>query len=154
MITYFHNGEGWFQENRSIWKRVRRWIIWFGGWERYDEQGRDSWRFRIRSSAPDSFLAQLPRWKSRRWIWMDPTPLSLFGHRFTLFGWGWQLRVKGGWMVFSRKRYSDGERKLYISHDGTPSRAHCWIWGTPADVKRAVAERQIDRELRKAQEVA
>jgi len=124
--TYHWNGERWYENDFSLWKRLRRWVVWFGGWE----TAKGGWQFRIPGYA-------------RKWLWLSPTPVSLFGHRFTAFGWGWQVRVPGGWLVHSRE---DGRRRLYVSRDGTPNRAHCWIIGAPHDVKRAAEVRSASKE--------
>jgi len=77
-------------------KKLRKWFVWFGGWEK----------------------PKLLQWDSGEPAWnfsKDPTPVSLCGHRFTYFGWGWELRIGGGWLVRSN---TSG---LYWSPNGTPS---------------------------------
>lgn len=77
--------------------RARRWLVWIGGWE----------------------SPELCRW-DRGWpAWRtdaDPTPVSLLGHLVTFYGWGAELRVAGGHLVYTRR---DGH--LYWSPDATPS---------------------------------
>lgn len=34
MRTIHHNGEHWYEDRRSLPKRLRTWLIWFGGWEK------------------------------------------------------------------------------------------------------------------------
>lgn len=144
MRTYHWNGEFWYASDRSIWKRVRRWFIWFGGWERYNPDGSDSWQFRIPSGFPSDLQLPAGVKRPKRWIWMEPSPVSLFGHRFTYFGWGWNLSVPGGWMVYTRKRQAEG-RSLYISANGTPSQARCWIIGAPHSVRQAAEDHRQER---------
>lgn len=79
------------------WRRLRTWVVWFGGWE----------------------CPELLQWDEGRPAFQvkgDPYPLSLFGHLVTFYG-GWlQLRWFGGWVVVSWK-----ERiYAYWSPDGTP----------------------------------
>lgn len=107
MNTLRFNGERWYVDRRSLWKRVRTWFVWVGGWEEANGAG---WRFRIPVG-------------SRR-IWMTPTPVSFLGHRLTIFGHWFDFRVPGGVLVVNFR-----ERHAYISRDGTPSSAHHWLWG-------------------------
>ncbi len=81
------------------WKRLRQWVIWIGGWEKANGEG---WQFRT----------------SDRSIFMPPWPISLLGHRFTFFGWGWQLRLS-----HPRRYLVHSKSGLYISTDGTPPRS-------------------------------
>ena len=46
----------------------------------------------------------------------DPYPILWFGPFFTNYGWGWNFRWFGGWVVWVRR-----ERKLYWSPDATPN---------------------------------
>jgi len=94
--TLKYNGERWYWDERSRWKRCRQWLIYIGGWEKANGKG---WKFII-------------DYGNRRAM-MSPMPISCFGHRFTCFGWGWQIRMRRGYLVFAR----DG---LYVSLDGTP----------------------------------
>jgi hypothetical protein len=120
MKTYHWNGEYWYECNWSLLHRIRNWIIWIGGWELANGRG---WRLFTRSG--------------KKWILCDPTPISLFGHRFTHFGWGWELRTHSGYLTYSRI----GGRKLYSSPDGTPSQATIWYFGVPHEI-RIEAERR------------
>ena len=110
MKTLHWNGERWYVEERSVLSRLRKWFVWFGGWERAD--GR--WQFRT------------PRTLGHR-IWMYPTPVSVLGHRVTFFGHWLQVRVSSGWLVVNFR-----ERYAYVSANGTPNNAHCWLWGLRA----------------------
>jgi len=110
MKTLRWNGERWYVDTRSLWKRVRQWVIWVGGWERANGAG---WQFTAGRSGG-------------RTVWMTPTPVSLFGHRITLFGHWFDLDVPSGRLVVNLR-----QRHAYISRDGTPNRAHHWLWGTP-----------------------
>jgi hypothetical protein len=101
MKTLKFNGEQWYIDERSRWKRVRQWIIWVGGWELANGKG---WRFSVKTPYGDK-------------IRMGPTPVSLFGHRITFYGWGWDIKIpRYGWLVWSR------ESGLYVSSNGTPPR--------------------------------
>jgi hypothetical protein len=98
MRTLKWNGEKWYYDERSRWKRCRQWLIWLGGWEKPNGTG---WKFLIDYGNKKSL--------------MSPAPLSLFGHLFTWFGWGWQLKLKRWhrWLVWSKSGF-------YVSSDGTP----------------------------------
>jgi hypothetical protein len=79
-------------------KRLRRWVIWFGGWELANGEG---WRFEY-----------------------GPTPVSLFGHFITFYGGGWvDVRVGRGTLVVffpgSHRRSVPGCH-AYWSPNGTP----------------------------------
>lgn len=122
------NGEFWYVDDRGLLKRTATWVLWPGGWGTFR-----TWPMRKRLN---------PHY------W---TPWSLFGHRFTCFGWGLQMRAKGGYWVMAW----DGEgRRLYWSHDGTPSEATVWVYGTPADVEHSASESQHERERRNVRRVA
>ena len=89
-------------------KRWRVWLIWIGGWEKANSTG---WHFRYDSGK-----------------WRKPYPVSLF-RRITIYSGEWvDIRLQGQYMTINfRRRYA------YLSRDGTPSRAHKWLWGTEAD---------------------
>lgn len=98
-------------DTRSRATRLRRWFVTFSGWERPHLMQWDS-------GAP-AFEAK-----------GDPTPVSLFGRRFVFFGRFEEMRVAGGWLVFSRSK-CDGGTRLYWSPDGTPQHARAvHIWPT------------------------
>src|SRR5947209_14465728 len=118
MKTVEWNGEYWYENRDPLWQRLLCWLVWPGGWMRTDVAG------------------QRRRFAFRR---RDPTPLSLFGHRFTHFSWGWQLRVGHGWLVWSNYRRRE-PRKVYWSRDGTPGNATVWFEGAPPEVQAAVRE--------------
>jgi len=83
MKTLKWNGEQWYIDNRSLWKRFRQWIIWIGGWELANGEG---WSFR---SSYDKKL------------WMKPYPISFF-KSITFYGWGWEVVLFNHKMVWSR----------------------------------------------------
>jgi hypothetical protein len=103
MRTLKWNGERWYIDERSLWKRCRQWLIWIGGWEKPNGTG---WRFR------NSY---------DRSIFMPPFPISLLGHLFTFFGWGWQMKLCKLY-PFKVYRYVTWSKRsgFYISNDGTP----------------------------------
>lgn len=98
------NGERWYVDEQSVIRRLRRWVLWPGGWETFR-----TWPLRKRL---------LPR----HW-----TPWSLFGHRFTCYGWGAQVKTRNGWWVWVRRP----ERRCYWSPTGTPDNATIWLRGRP-----------------------
>lgn len=114
MKIYRWNGEYWYYDRRTWLKRVRQWFLWIGGWEQANGAG---WKFRT------------TRGNHRR----SPTPIALFGHRITWYGWGGQIRLRRGWLVFTKRIHAEG-RRCYISKDGTPSMAVVWYSGAPRDV--------------------
>lgn len=122
MLTYRWNGEYWYADRRSLWKRVRQWFVWVGGWEKANGAG---WQFRI------------PYVGKPDWLWLSAAPVSVFGHRATWYGWG--IDVRFGWCSFTWDWRV--ERCAYLSPDGTPGRAFHWLWGTPSEVRDAVASR-------------
>ncbi len=79
-------------------KGLRKWLVWFGGWEKADGTG---WKFRINYG--------------HRIGWRNPYPLSVLGHMATFFSWGWQIRLSDNyWLVWAKRT------GLYVSSDGTP----------------------------------
>lgn len=98
------NGEKWWVDDRPVWRRILRWVAWFGGWEAH--------------SPKLNGASKRPLRKRLRML----TPVSLFGHRITFYGWGWQVRRRGGWWVKSRNG-------VYWSPNGTPSEATIWFRG-------------------------
>ena len=82
---------------------IRRWVVWFGGWESAELlQWDEGW----------------PRWHFRTIMGhhrIGPWPMALFGHRIVLFGHWMQWRWGGGYMTLDlRLRY------CYWSPNGTP----------------------------------
>ena len=137
---YKFNGEKWYKA--PVWyKRLRKWFIWIGGWEKPNCTG---WHFRIKETVPlpkdkeicigmnrgqlTEFLKDRPH-KTRTVCWLDPTPISFFGHRITIQSFGIHLSVRSGWIVCNWK-----SKKCYISKNGTPQDAYCWFFGTPKDI--------------------
>jgi len=130
------NGEYWYRDADAMVKRARRWIVWVGGWERP-----------VRSADPNGMVVSSHVWKPCLWrhhgqgvrafprnLADSLTPVSLFGHRVTFFGWGFQLRPSHRRSIFmvSRSGVRKGKpTKVYVSPDGTPSRATLWLRGAP-----------------------
>jgi len=76
----------------------------------------------------------------------SPTPVSLFGHRATFYGWGAQVRLPGGDLLVvswcgspPTDWWRTAPRQVYVSPSGTPDRAHTWLVGAPRDVSEAAA---------------
>jgi hypothetical protein len=115
MKTYHHNSEYWYECNWSLFHRVRHWVIWIGGWEKANGKG---W--------------ELFRKYGRRWRLVDPTPVSLFGHRVTFLGHGGHIRLPRTYLVWSRAGHP---LCIYLSPDGTTARATTWIYNAPHEVK-------------------
>lgn len=127
-MGYRWNGEYWY-EDEGLARRAVKWVAWFGGWEAH--------------SPKRPWVGMAGRtWTLRERLGML-TPVSLFGHRITFYGWGWQVRLRGGSLVFSKQ-----EGSVYFSPDGTPSSATIWFKGAPREVRAAAeahAEEQADR---------
>lgn len=100
MRTLKWNGERWYWDERSLWKRCRQWLIWIGGWEQANGKGWD-------------FTLDLGYRKKM----MSPLPISLFGHAIVLFGWGGHIRLRRG-----RCYFTWSQSGVYVSSDGTPPR--------------------------------
>lgn len=132
MKTYKHNGEYWYEDDRSAWQRIVEWIIWLGG---------------VRGS-----LRNVSREVARRpSLWFTQiTPVSFLGHRVVVYHWGAELKTSEGRLVVVWR--SGGERTLYafVSRNGTPQGAHEWIVGAPKDVVTAAAVSQAQRDARRS----
>lgn len=111
MRTYHRNEEGWYERNWSLLHHIRNWVIWIGGWEKANGTGFELFR----------------RNHKNRIRLKDPTPISLFGHRFTHYGNWWHIKLRRGYLAWSRQR-------IYISPDGTSTNAVAWWRGAPGDV--------------------
>lgn len=133
MRTYHHNGEHWYRRDWSLWHHIRHWLVWVGGWEKANGEGWELTR---------SYLGK------RRLA--DPTPISLFGHRFTHYGWGWNLRVAGGYLVCVRDGGPGRPGRMYVSANGTPDRATTWFYGEPPEVRAEAEQSRRDLLLRRA----
>jgi hypothetical protein len=127
MSAHRFNGECWY-EDEGLPRRALKWVAWFGGWEAHSPKR--EWSLRRRSLRERLKPGMI-------------TPVSLFGHRITFFGWGWQLRLRGGYLV----RGSEG--RVYFSPDGTPHSATIWFKGAPEDVEKAAAE-AVESKVRAA----
>lgn len=128
MKTYKHNGEHWYVDARSAFKRVRMWLVWFGGWEKANGAG---WKLR--------------RDKPLRGFY-GPTPVAILGHRVTFFGDWLQVRLSRTYLTVRLKQGYSGGPYAFFSDDGTPSRAHHWLWGAPRNVQRAAERRASEAE--------
>lgn len=122
MLTYHWNGECWYLRRWSALHHLRNWLIWIGGWEEPNGEGWsllfDGWR---------------DTWTRAR-QWKSPTPVSVFGHRVTWFGWGLNVKLPGGGWLVVVWRTGGAPWRVYLSHNGTPSEAWCWISGAPREV--------------------
>lgn len=128
MKTYKHNGEHWYVDSRSPFKRARMWLVWFGGWEKANGAG---WEW--------------PRRRIGRGFY-GPTPVAILGHRLTFFGAWMQVRFPRTYLVIRfRKGYSGGPY-AYFSNDGTPHSAHHWLFGASRSVVRAAEQRLSEAE--------
>jgi len=146
-----HNGEQWY-EAPPLYKRIRKWFFWIGGWEKANCKG---WRFSINSERPRQltssekekvkcmsheerlqFAKTIPKENHR--IWLDPFPMSFLGHRITFYSWGMNLKVKEGYLYLIWSK-NEG-RKCYISSNGTPWGAHIWYWGTPKEILKEIEQ--------------
>lgn len=128
MRTRHWNGEYWYENRESIRRRVGRWLIWWGGWESsspatYDENGlrisKRRWRFR-------------KPWNGK--IEKCPTPVSLLGHRITIYNFEVMVRLRHAYFVWHFRNgphmYEPiGKGYAYISRNGTAAAAHTWLWG-------------------------
>lgn len=74
--------------------RLRQKLIWIGGWEKANCGG---WHFDL-----------------------GPTPITILSC-LTIYGWGWQLRLPGTWLVWSK------HSGAYLSPTGTPNKATRWF---------------------------
>lgn len=126
MKSVHWNGEMWYLRDESIPRRIVKWFIWTGGWRHLGD-----WNILQRSR----YVKGKPWWRRIS----SPTPLSLFGHRITIYGWGGQVRLRGRYLVWTNRRTGGNTRgyQVYISPDGTPMRAHTWLYGWPYQVDRA-----------------
>lgn len=115
MKIYRWNDEYWYQDKRNWLRRIRQWFIWVGGWEKANGAG-----WQLIGTHSQSLKS--------------PAPIAILGHRAVWYSWGWNIRLGRGWLVYTRKKYADGGRQLYISKDGTPGRAFVWYIGAPSDV--------------------
>lgn len=103
----------------SPWKNLRQWFIWVGGWEWPElsqwDRGKPAWE---------------PMREGRI---VSPTPVSLFGHRITFFGWGAQVKLRWRgrrWILCLSSTYRHSPLdKLYLSPDGTPGHPEArFLW--------------------------
>lgn len=115
MKTYHHNGEHWYVRDWSLFHHIRNWFIWIGGWEKANGSGWEIFR---------KYMG--------KWELVDPTPISIFGHRFTYYGWGWHLKIGNRWLTWSN---GGGVLQVYLSNNGTPSQATTWLYGEPPDIR-------------------
>lgn len=129
MKTLKHNGENWYIDTRSAFKRARQWLCWIGGWEKANGAG---WTIPRAAIKLDGYLESL-------------TPVSLLGHRVTFQWFGVDIRIRGRgilcWHWKQRRFERAGKGYAYFSRNGTPSEATRWFWGWQqyfgtSDIKR------------------
>ena len=137
MRTVRFNGEYWYEDRRSLWLRLRNWLIWIGGWERTDHKtGKHEWRPVSR--------------------WSDPFPLSLFGHRITFQPFGVSVKLPHTRFNWSYRKSGANYGPLgvgyaYFSRDGTPRSADHWLWGVEknyewSEIRRSMKAQEAERE--------
>lgn len=104
-IRRLHPGNG----IRRFFYFARKWIVWFGGWERAElsqwDRGAKAWEF-------------FSNYGGVRKI-ASPFPVSFAGHRITLFGDWFQFRI-GRRIFVVNHRFARGQFYVYWSFDGTP----------------------------------
>lgn len=93
-------------------RRLRKWLFWIGGWETARlsqwDRGKKKWEIFGRDHRTNRLKVN------------GLTPLSLFGHRITFFGWGVQVKWGRGYVTLSSDHADSGLTKLYWSPNGTP----------------------------------
>jgi hypothetical protein len=94
-------------------KRMRRWLVWFGGWE-----------------SPE--LCQWDLGKPAFRINGSPTPLSFFGHRVTVHRFGVDIDLPRRRTRLCVHWERGAGVYVYISPDCTPSSATHWLFGRKA----------------------
>jgi hypothetical protein len=104
MVVYRWNGERWYEDDRSLWRRALRWVCWVGG---LDAHGLSAFKYGLEGLSP----------------------VSVLGHRVTWYGHWADIRTRWGILVVNWR-----DDHAYISRDGTPDRAHVWLRGAPRDV--------------------
>ena len=120
MKQWRDNGECQYYDTASLLKRARKWLIWVGGWEH--PWSRPASPVEQRNHGANAVICGT--YFSTRYpdgTRAGPTPISLFGHRLTFYGWGWQVRLFRSYFVWSGYRKGQPAR-IYISRDGTPPR--------------------------------
>lgn len=131
MRLHRFNGEHWYVDERPVWRRVLRWAFWPGGWETFSPKR--PWR------RPGD-----AGWSLRERLTLDKlSPMSLFGHRITYYGWGIQWDSRWGYWVAV---WQPGPLHIYLSANGTPSEAHVWLVRPPWDVTHAAGEHERERQ--------
>ena len=138
---YKFNGEYWYKAPTLL-KRIRKWFIWIGGWEKANCKG---WHFRHKEMVPKydyqyeeikgmnvgemkEYLKDKPH-KYKATFWYDPTPISFFGHRITIQTFGIYFSLPHTYIVINWR-----DKKMYSSRNGTPGSAHAWFFGTPKEI--------------------
>jgi hypothetical protein len=153
-VRSFHwNGENWYAKDESIPRRFLGWLVWPGGW-RAPEVTQAEIRFEGYRSKPMTMRLSRHRWDilhryrpNERIHVRSITPLSLFGHRLTFFGWGAQVKLRDRSILVFAKNANDTEWRVYRSWDGTPSGAFVWYHGaTPYEMGR------VEDRVRRMQE--
>ena len=117
------NGEKQYYDTTSLLKRMRTWLVWVGGWEHpwvRPASPRDQGEHGSNAVISGTYFSTRYPDGTRA----GPTPISLFGHRITFYGWGWQVNFwRHPYQYFVWSGYRKGQpARIYISHDGTPPR--------------------------------
>jgi hypothetical protein len=113
MKSWHWNGEFWYSRDWSLLKRLRVWLIWLGGWEQANSSG---WKLFGKNVGEPHYH------------WIDPRPISLFGHRITFFRKWIDVKLPGCYMRIKKK---------YISLDhGTPNTTFAYFGEAPKHIKR------------------
>ena len=127
MKTYHHNGENWYCNTHSLLKRIRRWFIWIGGWEKANSSG---WKLCLTRYDGTEFMR-------------SPTPIALFGHRIVCFNWGIDFRFPRRWLCIHWSGPPSRGWRIYLSQDATPSRADLWLLSPPYEVRKEAEQHVI-----------
>lgn len=143
MRSFHWNGEDWYVKDESVAHRLASWLVSPSGW-RTPEVTHADVRFDGYRANPVTMRLSRHRWAlthrylpHERRVLRSVTPLSLFGHRITFFGWGAQIRLRDRSILVFAKGANDPEWRVYRSWDGTPSGAFVWYHGaTPYEMGR------------------
>jgi len=106
-------------------KRIRRWIIWIGGWEKANSSG---WKFTIEHTHCNRKTGRITTIHR----YLDPTPISLFGNFLTIQPFGIHISTRWGYLCWSWRKLMQERPNLghcYLSPNATPSAATKWFWG-------------------------
>lgn len=94
----------------NLFKNVRRWLFWVGGWEHPElmqwDRGAKAWE-------PFRFL------DGKREL-RDMTPITLLGRFITIQNFGVAIRIGRGYLCFNAATRKGKKDKLYWSPNSTP----------------------------------